>query len=711
MQVSTTNDVKIYNLSAGKSLPDWISERKRRKLVKQDIDIRRRIELIQDFDMPAISEVIRVSKDGQYVLATGTYKPRVRCYDLNNLGLKFERCMDAEVVTFDILSDDYSKVVFLQCDRYVEFHTQQGRYYRFRIPKYGRDMTYHASTCDLYFVGSSHQIYRFNLEQGRFLNPLESEASALNCIKINPEHNLICVGTVAGKVEAWDPRSRSRAAVLDCGLQAIVPETEQVTSVPAVTSIAFRDGLNMGVGTSTGLVLLYDIRSNKPMRTKDHMYGLPIRKVEYHKEYNNDLILSMDSQTVKIWERETGKPYTSIEATADFTDMCLYKQSGLIFLANEQPKMQTFYVPSLGPAPKWASFLDSLTEELEESRTATVYDDYKFVTKQELYELGLDHLIGSALLRAHMHGFYMDVRLYRKALSAKAPSRTETLKKDFIRSEIDKMREKRVQVSSNLPSVNKDLFLKLKAEKEDSASKKRQKKKAKESLLEDNRFNSLFTDANFEVDTNEETYRLLNPVVSKLDKTKLKEMEDKLEGRSRRGRGEDDQESDIEAKNSEDDDLASSSDEDDDGSDDEEESSDDEHQWTQEVKRAHKNIQAERAEAQRAARQQKVQQKLSKISQAQHKFAELEDTSGGKQARKKSKQSLEARLDSEEVAEVKATETGHTFTFTMDKPKQVKRREEEAARHLAERKEIRRSAKHLKKDKIPPKFWMGKRVR
>ena len=49
---------------------------------------------------------------------------------------------------------------------------------------------------------------------------------------------------------------------------------------------------------------------------------------------------------------------------------------------------QVFYVPSLGPAPRWASFLDSLTEELEESRTATVYDDYKFITKEELYDLG-----------------------------------------------------------------------------------------------------------------------------------------------------------------------------------------------------------------------------------------------------------------------------------------------------------------------------------
>ena len=47
MQVSTTNDVKIYNLSAGKSLPEWLTERKRRQLVKDDIDVRKRIELIQ----------------------------------------------------------------------------------------------------------------------------------------------------------------------------------------------------------------------------------------------------------------------------------------------------------------------------------------------------------------------------------------------------------------------------------------------------------------------------------------------------------------------------------------------------------------------------------------------------------------------------------------------------------------------------------------
>lgn len=74
------------------------------------IDIRRRIELIQDFDMPGVSTSIKLSKDGQYILATGIYKPRVKCFDVNNLSLKFERCFDSEVITFEVLSNDYSKV-------------------------------------------------------------------------------------------------------------------------------------------------------------------------------------------------------------------------------------------------------------------------------------------------------------------------------------------------------------------------------------------------------------------------------------------------------------------------------------------------------------------------------------------------------------------------------------------------------------------------
>ena len=72
--------------------------------------LRRRIELIQDFTMPVAATGIDVSADGQYIFATGIYKPRVRCYDVSHLSMKFERCIDAEVVGLALLSENYTKV-------------------------------------------------------------------------------------------------------------------------------------------------------------------------------------------------------------------------------------------------------------------------------------------------------------------------------------------------------------------------------------------------------------------------------------------------------------------------------------------------------------------------------------------------------------------------------------------------------------------------
>lgn len=37
MEVTERFGAKVYNLSAGKSLPEWISDRKKRTLLKNDI--------------------------------------------------------------------------------------------------------------------------------------------------------------------------------------------------------------------------------------------------------------------------------------------------------------------------------------------------------------------------------------------------------------------------------------------------------------------------------------------------------------------------------------------------------------------------------------------------------------------------------------------------------------------------------------------------
>lgn len=71
--------------------------------------------------------------------------------------------------------------------------------------------------------------------------------------------------------------------------------------LPAITAIKFDGALQMGVGTSTGHVLLYDIRSSKPLLVKDHMNELPIKKLEFHKQMN--YVYSMDPSVVKIWDK------------------------------------------------------------------------------------------------------------------------------------------------------------------------------------------------------------------------------------------------------------------------------------------------------------------------------------------------------------------------------------------------------------------------
>lgn len=684
MDVSAPNNVKIYNLSAGKSLPDWLSDRKKRALQKNDSSVRRRIELIQDFEMPTVSSCIKVSKDGGFILATGTYKPRVRCYDVQNLSMKFERCFDSEVVQFDILSEDYSKLIFLQCDRYVELHAQYGRYYRLRIPKFGRDMAYLKSSCDVYIVGASSEVYRINLDIGRFLNPLVTDSSSINTCKINPCHQLLVCGTAEGKVEAWDPRSRNRVGILDCAFNSVREDTE-VHGMPSVSSLCFKDGLNMAVGTATGQILLYDIRSDKPFLVKDHMYGLPIKDIEFHPVTN--VIASMDSKIVKLWDHHTGKPFTSIEPSVDLNDLCLVPNTGMLFIANEEKKILTYYIPGLGPAPRWCSFLDNLTEELEENTTDTVYEDYKFVTKKELEDLGLSHLIGSNLLRAYMHGYFLDIRLYHKAKAIVEPFAFDEYRKKKIREKLEEQRSSRVLLHK-LPNVNKDLAHKLIIEEESGNQK--QKKKA-QSLLKDDRFKALFSNPDFQVDQQADEFRLINPLISKLDKARQKELKKhELMARQFEEVGEEE----LEGRPSSEEDS----------------SSDDERAWTEQVKKQYRLLRHE------AKLKQRDEDAAAELRPKFYALKSGEEFTGMNQPLKKkhSKLSLGDRLakegSSSDIIRESSTSVGNReITFKLKKTKNAERQRQATKKHIEERRKIGRSAQSIQ-GKLPPKFWMGKRV-
>ena len=112
-------------------------------------------------------------------------------------------------------------MIYLQNDRTTELHTQGGFHHRTRIPRFGRSIAYHFPSCDAYISASGNEVYRLNLDQGRFIIPLvlqeesDSEILGVNTIDINPAHQLLAFGIEGnGTAQFWDPGSRSCVGTL-----------------------------------------------------------------------------------------------------------------------------------------------------------------------------------------------------------------------------------------------------------------------------------------------------------------------------------------------------------------------------------------------------------------------------------------------------------------------------------------------------------------
>lgn len=185
-------------------------------------------------------------------------------------------------------------------------------------------------------------------------------------------------------------------------------------------------------------------------------------------------------------------------------------------LAGEQSRMMLYFVPQLGPAPRWCSFLEGLTEELEETAGQNVYEDYKFVTKTEVEELGASGLIGTPMLKGYMHGFFMEMKLYNKLRAVSKPFEYEEHRKKKIEGKIEEKRQSRIIAQKRLPKVNKDLAEKmiklssaLKAKSGIDAEKDSSGGSA-ESII-DTRFASLFQREEFERDETSSEFKLRNP--------------------------------------------------------------------------------------------------------------------------------------------------------------------------------------------------------
>ncbi|KAJ5125884.1 Ribosome biogenesis protein ENP2 [Penicillium atrosanguineum] len=571
MKLSNQSEVPVYTISGSNTarpLPEWLARRRKRSL-KDDPEYANRVELLQDFEFEEASQCVRASEDGDWVMSTGTYKPQIHTHYLPQLSLSWARHTVALNTTFLLLSSDYSKSLHLQSDRSLEFHTPSGCHYTTRLPRYGRDLVYDRQSTEALVpsVGVNQdgmgEVFRLNLEMGRYMRSFEVDVGgddftsagggtlqggihtgSVNTGAIAEEsHNLLAFGTSAGTVELWDTRAKGRAGVLLPPTQAGPGEARN-----EITALEFnRSGLTLGTGSSNGLIHLFDLRSPVPLLKKDQGYGFPIHTLKFlqpstaTREATLDpKIMSADKRIIKLWDPRDGTPWTSVEPAVDINSVAWCKDSGMLLTANEGRQQHSFFIPQLGPAPKWCSFLDNLVEEMAEdpndpnaftsAQAGAIYDNYKFLTVPQLRTLNLEHLIGRTnLLRPYMHGYFVAQRLYEEARLITNPYIWEEERAKRVKEKIDKERESRIRGKKKAAvKVNRRL-----AEKLMNAEEKNERRKAKRVLerggdehmvdaaattepkdkgvLADSRFKALFEDRDYAIDEKSFEFQLLNP--------------------------------------------------------------------------------------------------------------------------------------------------------------------------------------------------------
>ena len=409
------------------------------------------------------------------------------------------------------------------------------------------------------------EVFRINLEQGRFMqayqvdvggDDLASAGSGTLQGGIHPgsvntaalaeqSHHLLAFGTSIGTVEYWDPRSRRKAALL-----RLPSNKDTVGQRPEVTALDFhRSGITMAAGSSLGTISLYDLRSPLPLLEKDHGYGYPIQTLQFLTSsrgsqvgVDEPKVLSADKRIIKLWDERRGSPWTSVEPAVDINSVAWCKDSGLILTANEGKQQHAFFIPQLGPAPKWCAFLDNVVEEMADDpndpsaymkhRSGETYENYKFLTTAQLQAINLDHLIGKTnLFRPYMHGYFIKQELYEEARLLANPSSWEEERAKRVKEKIEKERQSRIRGKKQVAAkVNRKMAERI-LEREEKSDRRRAQRRAAQgideeanegaaparfgtdskSLLTDSRFSRLFQDEDYVVDEASREFQSLNP--------------------------------------------------------------------------------------------------------------------------------------------------------------------------------------------------------
>jgi ribosome biogenesis protein ENP2 len=340
---------------------------------------------------------------------------------------------------FDFVSEDWSKLCSLQSSK-LNLFTKGGLFASVSLPLRCQTFAFDFSSAEIILGSEGFKLFRLNLEQGKYEEPITCFSEVTTSIVISSVHRLIVAGSEEGRIEFFDPR-----------------DFRVITGVNleyGVSSLRFdSSGMKLGVGLSEGKALIFDIRSSKPLLHLNHRTKTPINSVFFH---SSKKIITSDSKSCRITE-EDGTFFTSFETKSQINSILPYDPSGLIFAAVEKKSVQAILIPDLGSTPNFVSHLDEIIAEtsvVEEEGFEPV-DGMKFITRDELEQLDVRDLVNSSVLKPFMHGYYIPRELYRMLVGKSANGDY----KDFVRNIRNQRREREQKdlIVSQRKAPKKDL--------------------------------------------------------------------------------------------------------------------------------------------------------------------------------------------------------------------------------------------------------------
>ena len=120
-----------------------------------------------------------------------------------------------------------------------------------------------------------------------------------------------------------------------------------------------QSGLLMGMGEGSTLSI-FDVRFDRKLMSLRSSYNEPINSIHFLNNNDKNIIFSNKKQ-IKITNGE-GHFFTSIEPENGVNMCTVVPNSGMILAALEDPKIGCFFIPQLGPAPKWVPYIENITE-------------------------------------------------------------------------------------------------------------------------------------------------------------------------------------------------------------------------------------------------------------------------------------------------------------------------------------------------------------